>query len=247
MITKQITFEDASGRKLTEEWCFNISKAELAKEMLMGGDDMQTRLQNIVKTQDMKLILPQFEEILRMAVGKRNETGRQFIKNKELADDFMYSGAFFSLFMELMTDETSGAEFLNKLLPQDMMEEVRKDPQAAALIPAAPEVSVTQPFPPGTPAVVEQLAQLTQPVAPGINIDGMSEDQLRALLLGQDEMVAPVGSGEPGVDNRPLWLKEQREPTKDELRLMGKDELALVFRAKSQGILNRASAAHVPS
>lgn len=230
MITKQITFENASGQTVTEEWCFNISKAELAKEMLMGGDDLQTRLKNIVATNDMKLIIPQFEEILRMAVGKRSADGRQFIKNREMSDDFMYSGAFFSLFMELMTDENSGATFLNNLLPADMTAEVQKDPEVRKMLAdTLPEQGTDEKFPPGTPQVVKDIDALT-----------MSEDELRAMLLG-DDGAKPAPAPEP-EDNRPAWLKEQREPTKDELRLMGRDELQLVYRAKGQGLLNRANA-----
>lgn len=126
MLKKTISFEDFDGNPVTEDWYFNLTKAELAEMVLTHeGGDLRTYLQEIVKAENAVEVLSTFRKIISMAVGQRSEDGRRFIKKPEITADFMESNAYSELFMELMQDNgASLAEFLKAIIPSDLAETV---------------------------------------------------------------------------------------------------------------------------
>lgn len=118
MIVKQITYTDYNGKEQTEEFCFNISRADLIKFDL-ANDGLEKKLQKIIAAENNKEIMNVFEEIISMSVGKKSDDGKRFIKNDELRDDFMQSEAYSELLLELMGDPTglAATAFVNGLVP----------------------------------------------------------------------------------------------------------------------------------
>lgn len=179
MLKKTITFKDLDGNTLTEDFYFNLSKAEISELELRQDGGMQAYLNRIVENKNGQEIINTFKEIIAMAVGKRSEDGRRFIKTREIAEEFTQTDAYSELFMELITDPKAAAEFITAALPADLAEK-------------------------------EKLQQATATILP----------------------VNPPKIEEKPVSHKP-WISENREPTRDELRLMSQEDMMEAFMRKT--------------
>lgn len=124
MLKKTITYEDLDGNPVTEDFYFNLTKADLAKMEIGKAGGMQAYLQGIIDTQDGSLIIQAFEEILKASYGVRHEDGKRFIKNDEVWEAFSQTNAYDQLFLELVTDAEKSAAFVTAIVPNDMVESV---------------------------------------------------------------------------------------------------------------------------
>lgn len=117
MLKKTITYEDYDGNKRTEDFYFNLSKAEIL-EMEMGVSGGMTQMLNrIIAEQDSEKIIKTFKEIIFKAYGEKSPDGKRFIKSEELSTAFSQTEAFSQLFMELATDADAAAKFVNGIIP----------------------------------------------------------------------------------------------------------------------------------
>ena len=120
MIKKTITYVDYNGAERTEDFYFNLSKAELM-EMEMGTKGGLTEeLQRIINAQDTPEIIKVFKGLLLKSYGQKSADGRRFMKSQELRDDFEQTEAYSSLFMELSSDAKAAANFVNGITPSSM-------------------------------------------------------------------------------------------------------------------------------
>lgn len=135
MYTRTITYTDYDGNERTEEFMFNLNKAELIKLLTMSGDyTLDKMLLRLQTERNGKKIMEIFENILMMAYGKKSLDGRRFEKTEEVKRDFKETEAFSVLFTELVTDADKAAEFINQVIPkelaQEMSEVLEKHPDA---------------------------------------------------------------------------------------------------------------------
>jgi hypothetical protein len=124
MFSKTIVYKDFNGEKKSEVFYFHASKADLL-EMVAEGETIMARLNRIIETQDSRAILHEFKAIVEMSCGLRSEDGARFIKSPEAKSHLMDSPAYDELLMELFTDQDAGADFIRKLLPEEMQKEMR--------------------------------------------------------------------------------------------------------------------------
>lgn len=130
MIKKTITYTDYNGVERTENFYFNLSKAEVM-EMEMGTDGgMAESIRKIVDAKDAPAIIRIFKDLVLKAYGVKSDDGRRFIKSKELSDGFSQTEAYSQIFMELATDADAAAKFVNGIVPSDLAQQVA---QKAAL------------------------------------------------------------------------------------------------------------------
>lgn len=137
MLKRDITFEDFDGKKVTETHYFNLQKSELLEMEVSERDGFAAMLQRIVATQDAKGLIAEFKKLILVAYGQRSEDGRRFVKNAELREEFSQTAAFDALFMELATNESAAAEFIQGVIPKDL-EATLKAATATPAIQAAP-------------------------------------------------------------------------------------------------------------
>lgn len=124
MLKKTITYIDYDGLERTEDFYFNLSKAEVI-EMEVGTEGgMRAMLERIVAAKDGRRIMEAFKEIIAKSYGEKSLDGRRFQKSKEISEAFMQTEAYSQLFMELVTDSQAAAAFVNGIVPQE--EEVTK-------------------------------------------------------------------------------------------------------------------------
>ena len=118
MLKKTMTYTDYDGNERTEDFYFNLTKAEIT-EMEMSHDGGLVKLiEKIVAEQDVKRIIEIFKDLILNAYGEKSADGRRFIKNAEIKESFAQTEAYSDLFMELASDADSAAEFVNGIIPQ---------------------------------------------------------------------------------------------------------------------------------
>lgn len=120
MLKKTITYTDYNGAQRTEDFYFNLSKAEIM-EMEMGtSGGLAEMIQKIVAAQDAPAIIKIFKDLVLKAYGEKSPDGKRFIKSEEISTAFSQTEAYSQLFMELATNSDAAAEFVNGIVPQDM-------------------------------------------------------------------------------------------------------------------------------
>lgn len=118
MLKKTITFEDFDGNTRTEDFYFNLTKAEVAEMELSINGGFTKMIEKIVATQDSKRIIEVFKEMILKSYGEKSNDGRRFMKSKEILDNFTQTGAYSKLYMELATDARAATAFVNGIIPQ---------------------------------------------------------------------------------------------------------------------------------
>ena len=119
MIKKTITYKDFNGNDRTEEFYFNLTKAEVTRMEMSTTGGMAEMIQRVIAAQDAPSLIRIFEEMIQKSYGVKTPDGRGFIKRKEDLENFMATEAYSQLFMELVTDADSAAEFVNGIIPSD--------------------------------------------------------------------------------------------------------------------------------
>lgn len=118
MYVKTIKYTDYNGVDREEEFCFNLSKAELIKLANSVPGGLATYLERIAKEKDDVEMSKTFYELLEMSVGVKSDDGKRFIKNNEIRDSFMQSEAYSELLMEFLHSDEAAAEFMNRVIPK---------------------------------------------------------------------------------------------------------------------------------
>ena len=134
MLKKSIKYVDYNGETQTDECYFNLSKSELMEIQVSEKGGFENYLTALIEEKDQKKIYNLFKEIVLMSYGQKSSDGRTFIKKKmvdgqmiRLRDEFEQTEAFSELMMELLTGgDTAIADFINKLIPKELAEEVAK-------------------------------------------------------------------------------------------------------------------------
>lgn len=124
MLKKTITYTDFNGVERTEDFYFNLTKAEIAEMELEIPGGMTTMIDRITKTQDTPSLVKLFKDLILRSYGKKSDDGRRFVKNADIVNEFKDSEAYSELFMELATNAESASAFVNGIVP--------KVPEAAA-------------------------------------------------------------------------------------------------------------------
>lgn len=120
MIKKSITYTNFLEEEVTEDFYFHLGKAELINLELSEDGSFGNRLLSIVASNDHREMVAEFTKIIGQAYGIRTPDGRGFRKSAEEQETFLSSPAFDALFMELMTDPKTTAEFIQGIVPKDL-------------------------------------------------------------------------------------------------------------------------------
>jgi len=119
MLKKTITYTDYNGVERTEDFYFNLTKAELMEMELGVNGGMTQLLEKIVAEQNSAKLIEKFKEMILKSYGEKSLDGKRFVKSKELTDAFTQTEAYSELFMELATEPKKVAEFVNAIIPQE--------------------------------------------------------------------------------------------------------------------------------
>lgn len=120
MLKKTITYTDYNGSERTEDFYFNLSKAEVMEMEMSTSGGLAEMISRIVAAQDAPAIIKIFKELVLKAYGEKSPDGKRFVKSDELATAFSQTEAYSQLFMELATDADAAAAFVNGIVPKDI-------------------------------------------------------------------------------------------------------------------------------
>lgn len=120
MLKKTITYTDYNNEERTEDFYFNLSRAELLEMELGVNGKMSSLLEQIVKERDVAKITEHFKTIIHKAYGQKSLDGKHFMKSPEILNEFIHTEAYSNLFVELATNDQKAIEFINGLVPQDL-------------------------------------------------------------------------------------------------------------------------------
>lgn len=119
MLKKTITYTDYNDVERTEDFYFNLTKAEIMEMEMSTVGGLAEMIQRIIKTQDAPAIIKIFKDLVLRAYGEKSPDGKRFIKNDEIREAFSQTEAYSILFMELATDADAAAAFVNGITPAD--------------------------------------------------------------------------------------------------------------------------------
>lgn len=138
MLKKTITFTNMDGEKVTEDWYFGLSPADVAELEMNSNGQLSDRLLSIGQSLEENegdedkvvrangaQIMQLFKELIMSSVGKRSEDGRRHVKNQELIDDFVQTGSYSELLMDLVMNPATAADFVNAILPSEALDRLK--------------------------------------------------------------------------------------------------------------------------
>jgi hypothetical protein len=117
MLKKSIEYVDYEGNSRTEDFYFNLTKAECLEMELSLEGGLSKTVERIVAAQDNKQIMEIFKELILKAYGEKSPDGRRFVKTQEIRDGFAQTEAYSELFIELATNADAAAIFVNGITP----------------------------------------------------------------------------------------------------------------------------------
>ena len=138
MLKKTITYTDFNDTERTEDFYFNLSKAELTEWELTSKGGLGNLIEEIINANDNKKIIELFKTIVLKAYGEKSEDGKRFVKSAALREAFEQSAAYDALFMELLTNEKTAADFINGIVPSDLAQKLKTTNIAAIGSPTVP-------------------------------------------------------------------------------------------------------------
>lgn len=118
MFKETMTYIDFDGNERTEDFYFNLTKAEIAKMDLKTPGGMEAFLQRIIASNDPKEIVTMFEELVQMAYGAKSPDGRRFIKTPEVLAEFTQTEAYSDMFIRLASDAEYASKFIEGIVPK---------------------------------------------------------------------------------------------------------------------------------
>ena len=117
MLKKTMTYTDYNGNVRTEDFYFNLTKAEVMEMELSTSGGLAEMLQKVVAAQDSPSIIKIFKDLILKAYGEKSPDGKHFIKSEAISTAFSQTEAYSQLFMELATDADAASAFVNGIIP----------------------------------------------------------------------------------------------------------------------------------
>lgn len=122
MLKKTITYTDYNGVERTEDFYFNLSKAEVMELELENYGGLSETIKRLTREDDVKNIYKIFKEIVLKSYGEKSVDGRRFVKidenGQKLSDKFAQTEAFSDLITELSTNADKASDFINNIVPK---------------------------------------------------------------------------------------------------------------------------------
>lgn len=134
MIRKEIQFKNFNDETETGVFFFNMSKGELVMQQMAAIDQhtesFQDKLEKIAKNLQGRALVDTLREIIFDSYGEKTVDGKNFVKirdGKHIVENFLSSGAYSELVVELLSSADGMADFINGLMPADLRDQVNQE------------------------------------------------------------------------------------------------------------------------
>lgn len=136
MIKETIKYFDFDGNERTENFYFNLTKAECMEMELSTSGGLEKTIARIIEAKDNKMIVETFKDLILKAYGEKSPDGKHFFKSPEISARFAATEAYSELFMKLASNAEEATRFFNGIIPQ-VPEDIRKAAEMKkAMLPA---------------------------------------------------------------------------------------------------------------
>lgn len=125
MLKKTITYKDYNGIDRKEDFLFNLTQTELMKWDLKTPGGLAAKLEKITQKFDVPSLTSFIEDLIDKSYGIKSDDGVRFIKDEKLSEMFRQTEAYDQLFIELLSDEKKTADFINGILPKELLEKAQ--------------------------------------------------------------------------------------------------------------------------
>lgn len=122
MIKKTIKYTDYNDVERTDDFYFNLTKAEIMEMNFEADGGLDVYLTKITNTKDVKEIAKIFKTIILKSYGEKSIDGKRFVKNDEVRDAFEQSPAYTELYMELLSNADAAATFFKGIIPVELQQ-----------------------------------------------------------------------------------------------------------------------------
>lgn len=126
MYSTKITFTDYDGNKREKECFFHLNKAEVLEMQMSWDGGLDKILRRIIEEKDTKRIFEMFKMIVLKSYGEKSIDGMRFVKTPEVVENFTQTEAYSELIMKLATDSDFASEFINGIMPKNLLDEAQK-------------------------------------------------------------------------------------------------------------------------
>lgn len=130
MFKKDITYIDYNDVERTESFYFNLTKAEVFEWEMGTTGGMAEQIGKMISAKDTPELIALFKNLILKSYGQKSQDGKHFIKSEEIFNLFSQTEAYSQLFMLLATDAKAAVEFVNGIMPKDLVKQAN---EAAAL------------------------------------------------------------------------------------------------------------------
>lgn len=130
MRKETITYTDYEGVERTEDFYFNLNKAEVMEMQLTTDGTLTKLIEKIIAEKNVPKIVEIFKQLILKSYGEKSLDGKRFVKSEELTREFTQTEAYSELFIKLSTDADAAAEFINGIVPRDLMNQMNNENKA---------------------------------------------------------------------------------------------------------------------
>lgn len=127
MLKKKMTYMDYDGNERTEDFYFNLSRAEITEMEVSETGGLVNMIERVIAEQDSKQIIKIFKDLILQSYGVKSPDGKRFIKSDELREAFTQTEAYSDLFMELAENADSAATFVNGIIPKQPQDKIQSN------------------------------------------------------------------------------------------------------------------------
>ena len=127
MIKKTITYTDYFGEKRTEDFYFDLNKAELIEWEMSKDGGMERFVKRVTEAKSVPELFPIFKDFVLRAYGVKSDDGKRFIKNDDVRASFEQCPAYSELVISLIQNTDEAIKFLNGIAPADIAEQATKE------------------------------------------------------------------------------------------------------------------------
>lgn len=133
MFTKTINYENFNGDNVTKTLHFNLTQSEIvdfAMELPTGvaeaiGDPTKVNEEEaavkLMDTIGSKGIVDFLKKLVLKSYGIKSEDGESFVKSEKISEEFSHTMAYDTILMELLSDDTAAAAFVNNVIPAKLV------------------------------------------------------------------------------------------------------------------------------
>jgi hypothetical protein len=121
-VKRTIRYQGLDGLPKEVDYWFSLGKTDGIELDFVHRKNPRQYLESIAANQETKNLMEVWKDMLFRAVGKRREgeDGEYIVKNSQILDEFIGSGAYEQIFNELAESEDGGASFFLSIMPPEV-------------------------------------------------------------------------------------------------------------------------------